>query len=140
MHSWLPFWLKTLGTVYLVESLFLLVMRAIVLMFVPSKSDWTDEFRGIEYRVWGVVLFVAVVAFCATGIACWIMGVRLGRGLPNARQHWRYLAGTLIIMQGLWLLWIVFTGDRLILFHLVQGLLVVALALYPWLRPPLQSG
>jgi hypothetical protein len=53
--------LKGLGTLYLLEAPLPLVMRAIVLMFVPSKSDWTDEFYGFQYRTWEVVLTLAAV-------------------------------------------------------------------------------
>jgi hypothetical protein len=54
--------LKVLGTRYLIEAPLLLVMRTIVLMFVPSKSNWTDEFHGFQYHPWGVVLALAAAA------------------------------------------------------------------------------
>jgi hypothetical protein len=136
MRSWLPFWIKTLGTVYLVEAPVLLVMRAIVLMFVPSKSAWTDEFQGFQYRTWSVVFLFAFAAFLSSGVACWVSGVRLARGRPNAARTWRYLAAMLVGMHSLWLVWIFLTGDRFLVFHLVQAILVAGLALYSWLARP----
>ncbi len=57
--SWLPFMAKTVGTVYLLEAPAILLLRTIVLIFVPSKIGWTETFHGFPMRTWTVVLAVA---------------------------------------------------------------------------------
>jgi hypothetical protein len=145
MRTGLPFFLKALGTLYLLEAPLLLVMRAIVLMFVPSKSDWSDVFQGFQYRTWSAVLLSTAVLFFASGVACWVIGVRLGRGRPNAESAWRYLAGLLTVLQLVWLAWAYATSDRFVLFHLFQTLFVVSLGLFSWVMrprstPPIEQG
>ncbi len=131
-RQWLPFSLKALGTLYLLEAPLLLVMRAIVLMFVPSKSAWTDEFQGFENRTWSVVLLLAAGAFFCSGVACWLAGVWLRRGRPQAERFCRHLSGWLVIMQCTWLVWVFLTHDRFLLFHLCQALGVLSLGLSTW--------
>lgn len=136
IRQWLPFFLKVLGTLYLLEAPLLLVMRAIVLMFVPSKSAWSDEFQGFQNRTWSVVLLLAAVTFFGSGLACWVAGVWLSRGRPQAEHRWRYLSGWLVVMQLTWLVWVFLTHDRFLLFHLLQTLVVIGLGLYAWFAPP----
>jgi hypothetical protein len=136
MRGWLPFLLKALGTLYLLEAPLLLAMRAIVLMFVPSKSDWADTLQGFQYRTWSAVLLLAAVLFFGSGVACWVIGVRLGQGRPNAGRAWQYLGGLLIVMQLVWLAWVYVTNDRFVLFHLFQTLFVVSLGLSSWIVQP----
>lgn len=134
MRPWVPFLLKALGTLYLLEAPLLLVMRTLVLMFVPSKSAWTDEFHGFQYRTWSVVLALAAGLFFASGVACWVLGVRLGRNRPHAARDWRYLLGWLILLHVGWLGWVLLTNDRLLVGHLLQAVVVFALAGYAWWR------
>ena len=129
-----PLILKGLGTLYLIEAPLLLVMRAIVLMFVPSKSDWIDEFHGFQYRTWGVVLALAAVLFITSGLACWVIGVRLGRGRPTAARDWRSLMSWLVVLQLGWLGWVLLTNDRFLVAHVLQSVVVFAVAGYAWWR------
>lgn len=132
--DWTPLLLKVLGTLYLLEAPLLLWMRLLVLMFVPSKSDWADEFHGFQYRTWGVVLALAAVLFFASGVASWVIGVRLGRGRPNAERSWRYLMGWLVLLHLGWLSWAFLTDDRFLVGHLLQAVAVFAFAGYAWWR------
>lgn len=132
MRKWEPLFIKALGTLYLLEAPLLLVMRALVLMFVPSKSDWTDVFHGFQYHTWSVVLALAAVLFFGSGVSCWIVGVRLAQGRPKAERGWRYLVAGLILLQLIWLAWAAMTHDRFVLVYLVQTLVVVGLGVFAW--------
>ncbi len=134
-HRWLPIWIKGLGTLYLLEAPLLLVLRALILMFVPSKTPWTAEFQGFQYRTWSVVLLLAFAAFLLSGIACWVSGVRLTRGRPNAERTWRSLVLGLAGMHLLWLVWVFLVQDRFWILHLLHALLVWGLAFQAWQGP-----
>lgn len=84
MHKWLPVVAKTVGTLYLLEAPAILVLRAIVLMFVPSKLAWTETFHDIAMRTWAVVLAVAALTHLVSGIVGWVIGVRLARHRMHA--------------------------------------------------------
>ena len=112
-----------------------MVLRLLVLMFVPSKIEWTETFYGIQMRTWAVVLAAAAVTHLASGIRGWVIGIRPARGRPNALRQWRLLVGWLLVQHVAWSIWIViaFPGEtRYLLFTLLQGVLLLALAIYSW--------
>ncbi|MFN8445880.1 MAG: hypothetical protein U0175_34130 [Caldilineaceae bacterium] len=136
-RTWLPFIVKTLATVYLVEAPLLVVLRAIVLMFVPSKIDWGEPFNGIPMRVWAVVLAVAALTYLASGILGWVIGVWLARRQPGAIQAWQLFSTWLVVQHGAWLVWAYLTrpvGSAfwLLPFSVLQGVVVLALTIYSW--------
>lgn len=136
-RSWMPFLVKCLATVYLIEAPLLVLFRAIVLMFVPSKIAWSEPFHGIPMRVWAVVLAVAGLTYLASGIFGWVIGVRLARRRPGALRVWQIFSTWLVVQQGAWLVWAYLTrpvGSAfwLLPVSVLQGVVVLALAGYSW--------
>jgi hypothetical protein len=139
MPTWLPVVAKTVGTIYLLEAPAILVLRTIVLMFVPSKIEWTESFHGIQMRTWAVVLAVAAITHLASGIGGWVVGIWLARRRPSALRRWRLFVGWLLVQHLAWSIWIVlaFQGEtRYLLFTLLQGVLLLALGFYSWFDAP----
>jgi len=133
--GWLPWAVKIVGTIYLLEAPAILVLRALVLMFVPSKIEWLETFHGIQMRTWAVVLAAAAITHLASGGAGWVIGVRLARRRPRALRHWQLLAGWLLVQHLAWSIWIVLAFQeetRYLLFTLLQGVLLLVLAIYSW--------
>lgn len=132
---WLPWAAKIVGMLYLLEAPAILVLRTIVLMFVPSKIEWTEPFHGIPMRTWAIVLAAAALTHLASGVIGWVIGVWLARRRLGALCHWRWYVGWLLVQHLAWSIWIVlaFQGEtRYLLFTLLQGGLLLALALVSW--------
>jgi len=142
--TWLPWVAKIVGTVYLLEAPAIFVLRMIVLMFVPSKIEWTESFHGIQMRTWAVVLAAAALTHLASGIGGWVAGISLARRRPDALRRWRLFVGWLLVQHVAWSIWIVlaFQGEmRYLLFTLLQGVLLLALGYYSWFNaPPLERN
>lgn len=137
--TWLPWVAKIVGTVYLLEAPAIMVLRLIVLMFVPSKIEWTESFHGIQMRTWAVVLAAAALTHLASGVGGWVIGVRLARQRSGALRHWRLFVSWLLVQHLAWSIWIVMAFQdetRYLLFTLLQGVLLLALALVSWLGAP----
>jgi len=135
MRNSLPFLAKTVGTIYLLEAPAILLLRLLVLMFVPSKIAWTETFHGILMRTWAIVLAVAALTHLVSGIAGWVIGRWLVRRRPSALRSWRTFVGWLLVQHLAWSLWLVlaFQGEtRYLLFALLQGVLLLALAIVSW--------
>ena len=73
-----------------------------------------------------------------------MIGVWLARRRPDALRRWRLLVGWLLVQHLAWSIWIVlaFQGEtRYLLFTLLQGVLLVALAIVSWLgRSPVERN
>lgn len=142
--NWLSIVAKTVGAIYLLEAPAILLLRTIVLMFVPSKIGWKETFHGFPMRTWAVVLAVAAITHLASGVGGWVIGVWLARRRPDALRRWRLLVGWLLVQHLAWSIWIVlaFQGEtRYLLFTLLQGVLLVALAIVSWLgRSPVERN
>ncbi len=139
MLTWLPLVAKIVGTIYLLEAPAILVLRMIVLMFVPSKIEWTESFHGIQMRTWAVVLAAAAITHLASGVGGWVVGVRLARQRPGVLRHWRLFVGWLLVQHLAWSIWIIlaFQGEtRYLLFTLLQGVLLLVLGCYSWFNAP----
>lgn len=144
MYTWFPWIVKILATIYLVEAPLLVGLRMIVLMFVPSKIDWSESFHGVPMRVWAVVLALAALTHLLSGIVGWVIGVRLARRRPGALQAWRLFCGWLVVQHGAWLVWAYLTrpvGSAFFLLPIsvAQGLIVLGLAGYTWFLYPVQE-
>lgn len=77
-----------------------------------------------------------IITHLASGVGGWVIGVWLAHRRFHALRHWRILVGWLLVQHLVWSISIVlaFRGEtRFLLTTLVQGVLLLALALYSWL-------
>lgn len=78
---------------------------------------------------------MAASTHLASGVAGWVIGVWLAQRRPYALRSWRTFVGWLLVQHLAWSLWLVlaFQGEtRYLLFALLQGVLLLALAIVSW--------